>query len=97
MPGENPVCQRSLAHATFVNSFSHSQKLVIVQRKLRHDASNLLAPPNADIDVEVREIWQPWLKSKCNFAVRYVIPDRTNIIKIMEQRKQFSCEVRFPI
>jgi hypothetical protein len=46
-----------------------------------------------DIDLEVRNIWQPWLKSKCNFVVRYIVPNRINIIKIMESQKQFQGEV----
>ncbi len=50
-------------------------------------------PPIGDIDVEVREVWQPWLKSKCNFVVRYIVPDRVNIIKIMANQRRFTSEV----
>ena len=46
-----------------------------------------------EVDIEVREIWQPWLKSKCNFAVRYIVPNRVNIVKILESQGRFSSNV----
>eukprot|EP01033_Poteriospumella_lacustris_P000157 gene158-104_t len=46
-----------------------------------------------NFDVDVREVWQPWLKSKCNFAVRYVIPDRVNIVKILASQRRFSSQL----
>jgi hypothetical protein len=70
-------------------------KLVIVNRKLQADKSGYLSIAPANLDVEIREIWQPWLKSKCNFAVRYIVPDRVNIIKILEAQNRFSAELRF--
>eukprot|EP01038_Epipyxis_sp_PR26KG_P016030 gene16030-21756_t len=60
-------------------------KIIIVQRKLQSDEKTkiLKSSPSNEIDVEVREIWQPWLKSRCDFVVRYVVPNRVNILKIM--------------
>lgn len=69
-------------------------KLIIVNRKLQSDSDGYLtSPPSREVDVEVREIWQPWLKSKCNFAVRYIVPDRVNIIKILQSQRRFSSEL----
>ena len=56
---------------------------------------NLISPPD-DIDLEVREIWQPWLRYRCNFAVRYIVPNRINFIKIMDSMGRFSSEVILP-
>lgn len=64
-----------------------------MDRKLQADKSGYLSIAPANLDVEIREIWQPWLKSKCNFAVRYIVPDRVNIIKILESQNRFSAEV----
>ncbi|RYH20479.1 hypothetical protein EON65_23305 [archaeon] len=55
--------------------------------------THTLSPPPEDIDVEVREIWQPWLKPKCDFVVRYIVPNRVNICRIMEVKRRFSAEV----
>jgi hypothetical protein len=41
-------------------------------------------------DYEVRNVWQPWLKRKCDFAVRYIVPDRVNILRIMRAQGRFS-------
>lgn len=70
-------------------------KVMIVQRKLVYDKNGVLAagPPSSEIDVEVREVWQPWLKSKCNFVARYIVPSRVNIIKIMESQGRFLSEL----
>lgn len=69
------------------------QKLIIVNHKLKGDANgNLLIGPES-FDVEVRELWQPWLKMKCNFAVRYVVPNRDSILKLLEKTGQFRAEV----
>jgi hypothetical protein len=62
---------------------------MIVTRKLSADKLGFLTSPPDEIDVEIREIWQPWLKQKCNFAVRYIIPNRVNIMKIMEAKGRF--------
>lgn len=45
------------------------------------------------MDVEVREIKSPWLKARCNFAVRYIVPNRINILKLMEAKGKFVAEV----
>ena len=65
-------------------------KVIVVQRKLKADKDGVLLPASKDVDVEVREIWQPWLRRRCNFAVRYVVPSRVNIIKMMEAKGRFS-------
>lgn len=54
----------------------------------------MLMKPSAEVDVEVREVWQPWLKSKCDFVVRYIVPNRANIIEIMEGQGRFRAEVQ---
>jgi len=68
---------------------------VIVQRKLQAKPNGLLAAPNdaSELDVEVREIKNPFLRARCNFAVRYVVPNRVNIIRIMEAKNRFKSEV----
>jgi hypothetical protein len=66
---------------------------MIVQRKLATDKDKVLINAPSEIDVEVRTIWQPWLKKDCDFAVRYIIPSRVNIIRILEARQRFSHEV----
>eukprot|EP01033_Poteriospumella_lacustris_P020378 gene20378-14919_t len=38
-------------------------KIVVLQRTLQADDKGMLATPPADFDVDVREVWQPWLKS----------------------------------
>jgi hypothetical protein len=55
----------------------------------------LLSKGITDFDYEERTIWQPWWKYRCNFAVRYIVPNRINIIEIMEGKGQFTSEVRF--
>jgi hypothetical protein len=67
---------------------------MIVTRKLQTNADGLLSSPAEEVDVEVREIWQPWLKRKCDFAVRYIIPNRANIIRIMETKGRFLNKVK---
>lgn len=69
---------------------------MIVSRKLKANSQGFLDVPSDEIDVEVREIWQPWLRRKCNFAVRYIVPNRANILKIMEARGKFSSAVFIP-
>lgn len=70
------------------------QKIIIVNRVLKADKNGiLLNGPNDNNDVEVREIWQPWLKLKCDFVVRYIIPNRINIIELMEAKGRFHSEV----
>lgn len=49
-----------------------------------------IVTPAKEARFEVREIWQPWLKHRCNFAVRYVVPFRINILKIMANNGQFK-------
>jgi hypothetical protein len=66
---------------------------MIVQRKLATDENGELTSAPAEIDVEIRNIWQPWLKSRCDFAVRYIVPSRVNIIRILEGKKRFTHEV----
>ena len=65
-------------------------KVIVVQRKLKTDEEGVLQRASEDIDVEVRNIWQPWLKRRCNFAVRYIVPNRVNIIKMMEAKGRFT-------
>ena len=68
-------------------------KIMIVQRLLKPSSDGKDIVSNTGVDIEVREVWQPWLKRKCNFAVRYVIPSRTNIIKILEHKGRFKSQV----
>ena len=68
---------------------------MIVNRKLSVDDDGLLNKPPSDIDIEERVIWQPWLKARCDFAVRYIIPNRVNIIKIMQSKNRFSSQVKY--
>ena len=68
--------------------------MIIVQRKLEADEDGILAArPPSEIDVEIRRIWQPWLRARCDFAVRYIVPSRANIIKILEGKRRFGHEV----
>eukprot|EP01031_Cornospumella_fuschlensis_P033012 gene33012-39932_t len=61
-------------------------KLIIVKRMLEADPeTHILSPPNKEIDVE--------LKPKCDFVVRYVVPNRVNICKIMEAKRRFKAEL----
>lgn len=66
---------------------------MIVQRKLSTDEYGVLQSAPTEVDVEIRNIWQPWLRSRCDFAVRYIVPSRVNIIRILEAKKRFSHEV----
>ena len=69
-------------------------RIVIATRKLAADANGfLLSPPPTEVDVEIREVWQPWLRHRCNFAVRYVVPNRKNIIDIMAVQGRFTSRV----
>ena len=68
-------------------------KVIIVQRKLVANKDGVLAHAPDEIDVQVRNIWQPWLKTRCDFAVRYIVPNRANIIKIMEAKGRFLNQV----
>ena len=68
-------------------------KVMIVQRKLKASADKKNIESSKEVDVEVREIWQPWLKRKCDFAVRYIVPSRVNIIKILESKGRFVSTV----
>ena len=47
---------------------------------------------NNDVDVEVKVIKNPFWRARCNFAVRYVVPNRENIIKIMHSKGRFKSE-----
>eukprot|EP01041_Mallomonas_annulata_P005764 gene5764-11652_t len=68
-------------------------KIMIVTRKLAKDSKGVLVDAPTEIDIEKREIWQPWLKSRCDFVVRYIVPSRINIIKIMESKNRFSSQL----
>lgn len=69
-------------------------KVFIVQRRLSYDERGVLQPPSSnEVDVEEREIWQPWLKRRCNFVARYIVPNRVNILKIMESQGRFVSEL----
>lgn len=94
LKGENPV-----THCFEPNLMSESsllvlqKRVIIVNRKLAADSQGVLLPASQQIDVEVREIWQPWLKGKCDFVARYIVPNRVNIIKILEAKGRFHSEV----
>lgn len=45
------------------------------------------------LDVEVRDVWQPWLKRRCNFCARYIVPSRIDITQMLHADKRVSCEV----
>jgi hypothetical protein len=63
---------------------------------LEWDERGVLKPgPSNGTDVEVREIWQPWLKPQCDFVVRYIVPSRSNIIELMEGQGRFRSEVQY--
>jgi len=66
---------------------------MIVTRKLSSYSNGTISNPPPEIDIETREIWQPWLRSRCDFVVRYIVPNRVNIIKLMEAKNRFSSEV----
>ena len=79
-----------------LTSQSFPQKIIIVNRKLTAAANGVIDPPPAGPpDVEVREVWQPWLKHRCDFVVRYIVPHRTNIIETMEGKRRFHSEVSY--
>lgn len=78
----------------------NSQKIVIVNRNLEWDKNGVLKTGPAkdeEPDVEVREVWQPWLRSQSDFVVRYIVPNRANIIELMEGQGRFRSEVRSTI
>lgn len=54
----------------------------------------ILPAPTGPVDLEVREVWQPWLKRRCDFVVRYIVPNRANIMELMENQGRFRAEVR---
>ena len=68
-------------------------KIIIVQRKLKVNEQNMLGKPSKEIDLEVKEVKNPFWRSRCNFAVRYIVPNRINIIKIMESKGRFKNEI----
>lgn len=71
-----------------------SQKIIIVNRKLAAaEDGSILAAPKGPADLDIREVWQPWLKSRCNFVVRYIVPNRANIMELMESQGRFRAEV----
>mmetsp|Transcript_28503 Transcript_28503/g.63178 ORF Transcript_28503/g.63178 Transcript_28503/m.63178 type:complete len:171 (+) Transcript_28503:490-1002(+) len=69
-------------------------KIIIVNLVLAADKQGLLTTPSKDVDVEVRTVWQPWLKARCDFVVRYIVPNRTNIIELMEAKGRFRSELQ---
>ena len=70
---------------------------MIVTRKLKANDKGELLPGTGDVDVEERSLWQPWLRSRCNFVVRYIVPNRINIIRIMEAKNRFSSQVNLAV
>lgn len=71
------------------------QKIIIVNRKLAAAVDGTILPaPTGPVDLEVREVWQPWLKRRCDFVVRYIVPNRANIMELMENQGRFRAEVR---
>lgn len=92
--GENPVSIEDLNDGHFSSYILFSmQKIIIVNRRISTDKDGIILPSSGDVDLEVRDIWQPWLQPRCNFAVRYIVPDRVNIIKALEEKGRFSSEV----
>mmetsp|Transcript_22054 Transcript_22054/g.36948 ORF Transcript_22054/g.36948 Transcript_22054/m.36948 type:complete len:238 (+) Transcript_22054:75-788(+) len=69
-------------------------KIIIVNRKLSADKAGVLKPGSPEVDVEIRHVWQPWLSKKCDFVVRYIVPNRTNILELMESKNRFRSELR---
>ena len=69
------------------------QKILIVSRRLTVDEDGVLESAPIENDVEVRTVWQPWLRHRCDFAVRYIVPSRVGIIRILEAKKRFSHEI----
>ena len=67
---------------------------MIVTRKLKANEKGELLPGSSEIDIEERSLWQPWLRSRCDFVVRYIIPNRINIIRIMEAKNRFNSQVQ---
>jgi hypothetical protein len=67
--------------------------IIIVQRNLQYDSNGYLISPSTTIDIEKRTIWQPWYKRRCNFAVRYIIPNREGILNIMKSKNRISHKV----
>ena len=78
-------------------SIVYSQKIIIVNRLLQADGNGILKKQTPDIDVEVRTVWQPWLRRRCDFVARYIVPNRANIVKILESKGRFRSEVRWVI
>ena len=69
-------------------------KIIIVNRKLRASADgSLMLPAPGPVEVEVRDVWQPWLKARCNFAVRYIVPNRRNVLRIMDAQGKFTTKI----
>ena len=67
---------------------------IVTNRLKAETTTGLLARAPKTTEIEKRVIWQPWLKSRCDFAVRYIVPDRVNILKIMQMRGKFSSELQ---
>lgn len=78
-------------------SRGENPKIIIVSRKMKTDGSQLVESESSrgqgEVDYEVRNIWQPWLKARCNFAVRYIVPSRVDIVKIMDAKGRFESRV----
>ena len=66
---------------------------MIVNRCLKVNKHGILEPAPSESDIEVREVWQPWLKPYCDFVVRYIVPNRANIVELMEGQGRFHYEV----
>jgi hypothetical protein len=62
---------------------------------MKNEASrnNFQETKKLDDFFEVREIKHPWLKSRCNFSVRYIVPNTVGILNIMAQKKRLSLKV----
>lgn len=69
-------------------------RIIIVNRKLTANSQGELNKGSKDVDVEVRDVWQPWLKAKCDFVVRYIVPNRVNLVKYLEKSGSFKQEIR---
>lgn len=78
------------------------KKIFILKNELEcHKNGTIMFPSltsvNTEIldsqNIEVRNIWQPWIRRHCTFAVRYILPIRPNIIEIMKASGQILHQV----
>ena len=71
----------------------HPQVVIVTRRLEGREDGTLKTLPSNMVDVEVRNIWQPWIKPRCKFAVRYIVPNRKNILGIMDSQGKFTSKL----